>query len=803
MSGIGPDAILTILGVLAASGLGIRELITQRRTLRQERESPPAEPFATLNNLPLTVKDVRISTMEAAGSAQRLTFSLEFTGSPPIGSADADERFPEEVTVVDVSGQPFDLPKPGQRRGRQTSGDDDAGFYRITDTAGWPPGARIETYRWGRLTAGVAVRVLWLLLLPFQLANVALWLCPEEGRFRRAAAQYLCRLLALTLSASVVLAFAGAALDLSAWQCTYDFCNTVGEVPQWLAGTDHIGRRLAITALVPIAAIVLVWALARQTWGAYEAYAEADGRTEGRGLSSPAFWRGKETVRRLRAIHVATIFSTLALVVLAALEPVGPAPWRTVLLTLGVAIIAVCALALALPRIVQEDTEAEWPDRLVATLLLFAVGLTAGTLWYAWEHRTQTRVLSLPYYQATVTWVFVGELVLVGLMVLVVTTQRRDGWGAARVGVPVFAGLAIGAAAGLEAGLIYRTADVLTNINGLGPTPVLPYQWAGLGFAIMILLAGVSVFATVVPDRRQKRAARALTDQRFPRMRRLGPHRAELIDRAIASSGILHRVVRVLSLAPIPILALGLAGAVLTITNTRPPTIVVVSWLPLGISSVRYALGGALLFGLLTFVLIARRRPRVLHVLGFLWQLGTFWPRTCHPLGPPCYAARTVPELAARVDRLAEATPHSGVVLVGQGQGSILAIAAVLQLPDTTRGRVALMTVGSPAGSLYPRVFPEHFHKVLLQELTTALTAPRGIDLPRWINLWRITDPLSGEIHHAPQGVNRELNDPIEFEIIEAEGNYRPILGHAKYPADPEFSRAIRYLADSLRQPRD
>src|SRR5262249_47418092 len=81
--------------------------------------------------------------------------------------------------------------------------------------------------------------------------------------------------------------------------------------------------------------------------------------------------------------------------------------------------------------------------------------------------------------------------------------------------------------------------------------------------------------------------------------------------------------------------------------------------------------------------------------IGVLWDVGTFWPRSYHPLAPPCYAERAVPELQRRIWRLND---HGGPVLVvAHSQGSVLAAAAMVQ-PEcrAQRGVIGMVTFGAP-----------------------------------------------------------------------------------------------------------
>ena len=132
----------------------------------------------------------------------------------------------------------------------RVAGDRNAGFYRprpaYGDTTG-PGGVTLEAYRWSNLTAGTAVRTLSLvLLLPFMLSNLAIWMLPNAPRSRSGlAAKALCRLLAATITAMYVLAFVGVSLDLVAWQCaSYPRCLQGRRYLSWL-GTyrrDSVSR---------------------------------------------------------------------------------------------------------------------------------------------------------------------------------------------------------------------------------------------------------------------------------------------------------------------------------------------------------------------------------------------------------------------------------------------------------------------------------------------------------------------------------------------------------------------------------
>jgi hypothetical protein len=145
---------------------------------------------------------------------------------------------------------------------------------------------------------------------------------------------------------------------------------------------------------------------------------------------------------------------------------------------------------------------------------------------------------------------------------------------------------------------------------------------------------------------------------------------------------------------------------------------------------------------LLREVYTAARTPSTARRLGGLSDLACFWPRESHPMVPPCYALKVVPELAARAaEYLSE--PNTRVVLTGHSQGTMLTVAAATRLfaglSEQDSRRVGIVLAGSPLQWAYSRAFPAVVPYGGLLELYHDLG-------DRWRALCRGTDPIGGGV---------------------------------------------------------
>ncbi|GAA3490895.1 hypothetical protein GCM10018987_49780 [Streptomyces cremeus] len=202
-------------------------------------------------------------------------------------------------------------------------------------------------------------------------------------------------------------------------------------------------------------------------------------------------------------------------------------------------------------------------------------------------------------------------------------------------------------------------------------------------------------------------------------------------------------------------------------------------------------------FGFLLLVTWGRRAyrdPKARRTIGILWDVGTFWPRAAHPFAPPCYAERAVPDLTWRMATWTERT-RGRLVISGHSQGSVLAAAAVWQLPRRTRRRVALLTYGAPLERLYGRWFPAYFGPACLRHLHDEVDC--------WRNLWRHTDPIGGPVRVVPDEGRHPVDhdallDPLAYGRTRTHPLPAPILGHSDYQADPVFAAERDALLDRL-----
>ncbi|WP_433754651.1 hypothetical protein [Nocardia sp. CA-135398] len=206
--------------------------------------------------------------------------------------------------------------------------------------------------------------------------------------------------------------------------------------------------------------------------------------------------------------------------------------------------------------------------------------------------------------------------------------------------------------------------------------------------------------------------------------------------------------------------------------------------------------------GLVGVAVMAYRSRKTRRTVGIIWDVATFWPRANHPLTPPCYAERAVPELRLQLCQHMAATDKQRVIAATHSQGTIIGAATMLQLSDEVRQRTALLTFGSPLRRLYARNFPAYFGLGAMTRLRTVQ--------PRWINMWVFSDPIGGWIFN---NTNDELADAlrlVDYRIPDAETldpgprDQKPaICAHSGFADRPEYREVIEALDNQLVDPGD
>ncbi|WP_405510144.1 hypothetical protein OG323_35000 [Streptomyces cyaneofuscatus] len=716
-----------------------------------------------------------------------------------------------------------------------------------------------EAYCWSGLTSGNGSRALWLLLLPFMVVNLAHWMRPTASGRRRAVRLYgvVVRLVALSLTVLLTAAACEVALDLVAWQCAGT--SACSERRSWLGFLSshqggwwsQPGRRLALAATVPAALVGLLWYLSNRTWSAYESQSpldatnddacDPDGTEEAHGpgapnnaddpesarlvppaLSRPGFWYGRRLVSRLRAAHTAAGFLTVAAFVMGAAARHDRTVGSSVPPVFGLVIegaLLLCAAVAVWVICRRGRSESVRDNRVDGALITYLPGSALTLLGLAVVHAGWSRP----------EWVSSGSLsgettfrllaLSQGLLVVVMALVARSLYRRAPeprttlygLGGPSVAMLACALGGVMTGGVAQRVADWLdgpgtpgTGRGSIieGPPVLLSWQASVIPVLLLLLLVPV-VFLVVRTARRARRMGPDIEAEYAPeppdraRTRRIARIRATaaLTDSAPWIVGVVSAATLLLGTAAVAgswasgeVPGLATDGAAAPVASLAEAAQSTGSWL----------IG----FGFLLFVAGGRRAYRdasARRTIGILWDVGTFWPRAAHPFAPPCYAERAVPDLASRMSAWT-ATTKGRLIISGHSQGSVLAAAAVWQLPDPARRRVGLLTYGSPIERLYGRWFPSYFGPVPLLGLNRSVHC--------WRNLHRATDPIGGPVRLTTDpdpGVDRgPLKDPLAYGRTTALPLPEPILGHSDYQADPVFAKERAALLEELgpRLPR-
>jgi hypothetical protein len=717
----------------------------------------------------------------------------------------------------------------------EVAGDDAAGFYRVAaaghDDAG--TARELEVYSWGGLTSGPASRALWLLFLPFILVNLAHWMLPPQNPRARAASfagnlsVRVLRLIGLSLTVTLMLAMVLAVMDVTVWQCAgLDYC---GEQlwPLSLLVDRPRGQQLALGAAPVGLAIAGILLIGRANPAVPQGRPPEPAVMRGAvPLADDTFWVGDLSVTRLRACHVIVWASGLAALTLftPARYADSPHPLTVALLAANAVLFALALVCVTVNRVTGRGGAGA--DRLTRPLQIVqwvSVGvLVASLVWVSVVPASYPAAPThLPALRGAV-YLLLGAQVLLFVALFACTAFARATTTFAAGFVPTLRGftapfaalIALLVGGGFSTGVGLLTALLLgdpvsstaaahaavsmrsATPDSTAAAPLIvppPFFWAAIIFVgLLAVLLGVAVVVWLVVRRRANADAAVVlpeyTDDPTPEQ----AARAKAVASARAWASVTD--------VAIPIAA---GMAVLTVTAAA---VLLVVYVMLGFASLPAVLPAltkvsvmiiaAAAAALAALAIWALRDRKTRRVVGVLWDVATFWPRANHPLTPPCYAERIVPELLSRVSTLSAG--ENAVVLAAHSQGSIIAAAAVLQAAGTWSDRVAALTFGSPLRRLYARNFSAYFSSTALQQM-------RDQQHRRWINMWALTDPIGSWVFSTGTPEAALALEDVDYHIPDvtgldrgSDGAYPPICGHSGFWTRPEYTTALNLLASQV-----
>jgi hypothetical protein len=783
--------------------------------------------------------------------------------------ADAGCAGVTEVRVHGVGGTPPEAIL-GDLAPEQVSGDAIAGFYRSSDhraSAGdrqacLDADRHVEVYSWGGLTSRSKVRVLWLVLLPFLLGNLAGWMCSASTR-KSAWRFRLHRLAAglggLALSVNAVLIAVMISADVFAYQTVR---AGLAAHQWWLAPLSwhfiagYPARQVMIGVLVPVLFVLALVGLASRTWR-YEAVPppyRVDAKPKGKarmvtaaalknGLADDEFWDGENSVRLITGVHVAVAGGFLAIVLEVTTRALTAAPPHAIGLGwvaagLGAAAVAVGAGYIGLDALSTPPADgtagsptagtavAEWLSGRVRYLLVPGIAALIAAGLFAWLQRggPVRQSADLPGMASVSGWTALAIVAIVAVALVSALaglpgskgTLAGGSWVTLMLAFGLLNTLLLGAQIWVAHLVGPVTSDAADALSGTPGKIYLPYVITS-GIPLIVWAAVVAVLAFGVTDGVRWLLARHLTDDTAGEYRKQAaafrdpltgpreywywsgltpfpppadktgdPGNGKNWEKKIARAQFLGRAPHDATWLLWGIIAAQLATALCVWQFRIQPPVV--------IRNIGITIAGLVLPALMAFVYSAWNDPTRRRTIGVLWDVGTFWPRSYHPLSPPCYTERAVPELQRRMWWLHD--NEGQVLLVAHSQGAVLATAALVQPGCRPKDdHPALITFGSPVCKLYSWGFPAYVGSELLIPLEPAGTGR----LNAWRNFYYPTDPIGGPV--AP-GLSAAGSDPVDTEFLDPAECYYvygqappSAQGHSGYWSDPRVWSVINHVA--------
>ncbi|MPY97347.1 MAG: hypothetical protein GEU97_05010 [Actinophytocola sp.] len=735
------------------------------------------------------------------------------------------EQLLDSVATVTVAGdETGEIVRPADRLRRPVAGP-------VLHALGRAIPRTVEGYLWHKMTSGGATKAAWALLFPFSLANVAHGMLPPALEGSRAAralltlSQALLRVFGLLLTALFVTQVGVISLDLLAAQCLAPGTGCLASIPDVIREGDVV--RTVVGMAPPLLVIAALYRVSAHSWQRAEipvlttASRPSPDAVPGHSLYA------HRNAGVLRGLHTIAALACVALLPLGGVftPPSDTAAFILWLVALG--FFGLTAVATALLDDIADWLRTLLPPVLVAGLLTLGVALVvvatvigspltpgagSGAALPGVDAMAEG-LLVLLLATATAFSLVLAPLALLARRQWRTLPHRLRPWLGGWVAAPTVV-LACLLGAGFGAGVAITARQLLG-----GQELVLPPSYTsvtvlwGAG-TIIAALAWAGTYLVAIPLRRKLRGIPQIVHL----LQTSGDEQRTAADvwaTAIIERKHLHR--RVAAMA----LLLG-AGAVplvaLRVTDRALP-----EWLEpfagLGILAL-----GLFAAGLVRTVYTAALDPLRRRSLGVLADLVFFWPRRAHPIVPPSYAVKVVPDLVARVrHHLRE--PDSRVVLSGYSHGGLLAMIAAArlstELSDQERERVGLITAGTPAQWGYQRAFPSLLSAATLGTLYGALDGRwrglcRGTDsFGGGVTTWRhqvvggqllgigyLTDGTIGPLPAAVRGKANSLvlggdhwlADPVP-RAEECRRWAAGVLRHNDYLVDPEWDRAVAMAA--------